>query len=103
MIGARSAPASSSGSWFDPTAYLTGKLPIGAIGTLKTADGRGQFLLESADISGVPIPKSLLQEIVTYYTRSPEMPAGVNLDAPFELPVQIQRIDVVSDKATVVQ
>lgn len=93
----------SSGGWFDPTAYLTGRLPIAAVGTLKTADGRGQFQLESADISGVPIPKSLLQEIVSYYTRSPEMPNGVDLDAPFDLPVQIQRIDVVTDKATVVQ
>ena len=33
----------------------------------------------------------------------PEMPGGVNLDAPFDLPSQIQRIDVVTNKATVVQ
>jgi hypothetical protein len=31
------------------------------------------------------------------------MPNGVSLDAPFELPSQIQRIDVVTNKATVVQ
>ena len=93
----------SSGGWFDPAAYLTGKLPMAASGTLKTAEGRGQFLLESAEISGIPIPKTLLQEVVSYYTRSPEMPGGVNLDAPFDLPSQIQRIDVVTNKATVVQ
>ena len=93
----------SSGGWFDPASYLGGTLPIGAAGTLTTADGRGQLLIESADISGIPIPKTLLQEVVTYYTRSPEMPNGVNLDAPFDLPSGIQRIDVVTDKATVIQ
>lgn len=93
----------SSGGWFDPASYLGGKLPITASGTLKTADGRGQFFLETAEISGIPIPKTLLQEVVTYYSKSPDMPNGVNLDAPFDLPSQIQRIDVIADKATVVQ
>jgi hypothetical protein len=93
----------SSGGWFDPAAYLAGKLPVTASGTLKTGEGRGQFFLETAEISGIPIPKTLLQEVVSYYTKSPEMPNGVSLDAPFELPSQIQRIDVVTNKATVVQ
>lgn len=92
-----------SGGWLDPTSYLTGRLPMTASGTLTTADGRGQFTLESAAVSGIPIPKTLLQEIVSFYTRSPEMPNGVSLDAPFDLPVQIQRIDVRADQATVVQ
>jgi hypothetical protein len=93
----------SSGGWLDPAAYLGGKLPVTATGTLKTADGRGQFFLESAEISGIPVPKTLLQELVSYYTKSPDNPNGVDIDAPFELPVQIQRIDVVTNKATVVQ
>jgi hypothetical protein len=93
----------SSGGWFDPAAYLGGKLPVTASGTLKTGEGRGQFFLETAEISGIPIPKTLLQEVVGYYTKSPDMPDGVNLDAPFDLPSQIQRIDVVTNKATVVQ
>lgn len=93
----------SSGGWFDPAAYLGGKLPVTATGTLRTANGTGQFLLESAEISGIPVPKTLLQEVVSYYTKSADLPNGVNLDAPFALPVQIQRIDVVTNKATVVQ
>jgi hypothetical protein len=93
----------SSGGWFDPTAYVGGKLPVTAAGTLKTADGRGQFVLESAEISGVPIPKTLLQEVVSFYTKSPNLPNGVNLDAPFDLPSGIRQIDVVTNKATVVQ
>lgn len=93
----------SSGGWFDPAAYLAGKLPVTATGTLKTSDGRGQLLIEGAEVGGIPIPKTLLQEVVSYYTKSPDMPNGVNLDAPFDLPSGIQRIDVITDKATVVQ
>lgn len=93
----------SSGGWFDPAAYLSGKLPVTAVATLKTADGRGQLIIEAADVSGVPVPKSLLQELVTFYTRSADLPNGVNLDAPFDLPSGIQRIDVETGRATVVQ
>jgi hypothetical protein len=95
--------AKSSGGWFDPTAYLTGKLPVTATGILKTKNGVGQFELESAYISGVPIPKTFLQEIVTYYTRNEQTPNGIKLDQPFELPAKIQRIDVEQDRAIVLQ
>jgi hypothetical protein len=93
----------SSGGWLDPSAYLGGRLPVTAVGTLTTGDGRGQFRFERAEVSGVPVPKSLLQELVTFYTRSPELPGGVNLDEPFDLPARIQRIDVQTGRAAVVQ
>lgn len=95
--------AKSSGGWFDPTAYLTGKLPVTATGMLTTRNGVGQFQLESAYISGVPIPKTFLQEIVTYYTRNEQTPNGIKLDDPFELPARIQRIDVEQGRAVVLQ
>ncbi len=93
----------SSGGWFDPAAYLSGKLPVTATGTLQTSGGSGRFVLERADVSGVPIPKTLLQEVVTFYTRTAVTPNGVNLDQPFDLPLQIQRIDVNPGRAVVVQ
>jgi hypothetical protein len=76
---------------------------VTATGTLKTADGRGQLQLESAEVSGIPVPLTLLQELVTYYTKSPDLPNGVNLNEPFALPSKIQRIDVDPDRAVVVQ
>jgi hypothetical protein len=93
----------STGGWFDPAAYLGGRLPVTAAGTLTTADGRGQLQLESAEVSGIPVPLSLLQELVTYYTKSPDFPNGVNLNEPFDLPSKIQRIDVDPGRAIVVQ
>src|SRR5438477_98863 len=67
-------------SLLDPMNYLMGKLPVTATGVLKTSDGVGRFELESAAISRVPVPKILLQEIVSYYSRTPENPAGISLD-----------------------
>ncbi len=93
----------SSGGWFDPMSYLTGRLPITASGVLHTADGMGRFELTSAEVSGIPIPKTFLQEIVTFYTRTSSTPDGINIDAPFELPAEIRRIDVEQAQATVVQ
>jgi hypothetical protein len=89
--------------WLDPMSYLTGRLPVSAAGRLTTKDGRGQFQLETAEISGVTIPKAVLQELVSYYSRTPENPAGLDMDAPFELPSRIREIRVGSGTSTVVQ
>jgi hypothetical protein len=89
--------------WLDPLGYLTGRLPITAVGTLTTSKGVGRFQLESAEISSVTIPKSLLQELLTYYSRTPENPAGINMDEPFELPSGIQEIRIGQGTAVIVQ
>jgi hypothetical protein len=89
--------------WLDPMAYLSGRLPVNASGRLSTKDGTGQFQLESADISGVTVPKAVLQELVTYYSRTPENPNGIDMDAPFELPARIREIRVGTGTSTVVQ
>jgi hypothetical protein len=90
-------------AWTDPLGYLMGRLPVTAAGTLTTKDGVGRFVLESAEISGVTIPKSLLQELVSYYSRTPETPAGINMDEPFQLPAAIREIRVGVGTAAVVQ
>jgi hypothetical protein len=89
--------------WLDPLGYMTGRLPITATGTLSTKDGVGKFNLESAEISGVTIPKTVLQELLSYYSRSKEDPDGINMDDPFELPARIREIRVGKATATIVQ
>lgn len=93
----------SSGGWFDPTSYLTGKLPVSAIGKIVTADGKGRFELERADVSGIPVPKSLLAQMVNYFTRTAGNPAGSSIDDTFELPAEIRRLDITTGRFTVVQ
>ena len=89
--------------WLDPLGYLTGRLPVTASGILITKDGKGQFQLQSAEISGVNVPKSVLQELLSYYSKSAENPEGINMDAPFELPAKIREIRVGTGTSTVVQ
>jgi len=89
--------------WMDPMGYLSGRLPLTATGTLTTKDGIGQFTLESAELSGVTVPKTLIQELLSYYSKNPENPAGINMDAPFELPANIREIRVGKAEATIVQ
>jgi hypothetical protein len=88
---------------FDPASLLTGRLPITAIGVLTTKNGVGRLALESATVGGVPIPKMVLQEIVSYYTRSRQAPNGIGLDDPFELPARIREIKVDRGQALVIQ
>jgi hypothetical protein len=90
-------------SFFDPVNYLAGRLPIVATGVLTTSNGVGRFQLESAAVGGVPIPKRVLQEIVSVYSRTPQSPAGINLDDPFELPARIREIHVEPGQAVIVQ
>jgi hypothetical protein len=89
--------------WLDPLGYLSGRMPITATGTLTTEAGVGKFNLESAEISGVTIPKTLLQELLSYYSRTKENPSGINMDDPFELPARIREIRVGKTQATIVQ
>ena len=83
--------------------YLFGRLPVTATGTLKTANGVGRFELESASAGSIPIPKMLLQEIISYYSRTRENPAGLSLDEPFALPARIREIQVERGQAIIVQ
>jgi hypothetical protein len=95
--------AKNATSFWDPMSYLTGRLPVTAVGTLKTSNGTGQFVLENAAIAGVPIPKLVLQEIVSYYSRTPSKPSGIGLDDPFALPSRIREIQVERGQAIIIQ
>jgi hypothetical protein len=87
----------------DPLNYATGHLVVTATGVLTTSNGTGMIELQSAALGALPIPKVILQEIVSYYSRTPERPAGIDLDAPFALPARIREIQVQTGRAVVVQ
>ena len=89
--------------WLDPVGYLTGRLPLTARGRLVTQNGVGRFELEGAELSGVTIPKTFVQELLSFYSRSNEDPDGINMDDPFTLPARIREIRVAPGTATIVQ
>jgi hypothetical protein len=87
----------------DPMNLLSGRLPVTAAGRLTTKNGIGQFSLETAEVSGMTLPKSILQELLSHYSRTSEKPSGINMDDPFELPARIREIEVGSGTATIIQ
>ncbi len=93
----------SQRSLLDPMNYLSGRVPVTATGTLRTTAGVARMEYESGAIGPVSIPKFILQEIVSYYSRTPEKPSGIDLDAPFTLPARIREIQVETGRAVVVQ
>lgn len=93
----------STGRTLDPWSYLGGRVPVTASGTLRTGNGRGSFELEQATVSGVPIPKAILQDMVSYYSRTSDAPEGLRIDEPFQLPARIRQIELKQGQAVVVQ
>jgi hypothetical protein len=95
--------AVSNGSSVNPFSYFGGRVPVNLTGVLHTQNGEGRFDLESSDISGVPVPKPLIQQVLSYYSKTESHPQGIRLDDPFELPANIQKIEVGQAQAVVVQ
>ena len=92
-----------SRGWLDPLNYLTGKVPVAVSGRLDANGGMARFALEAAKVGGVPVPRMVVQELVTFYSRTESNPRGLNLDDPYPLPARIQQIEVRPGEALVKQ
>lgn len=88
---------------FDPLAYLTGAVEVVAAGTLEAERGEGVIRYESATVAGVAVPKAVAQELLRFYTRTPERPRGFAFDEPFALPAGLRAASVARGAATVTQ
>ena len=73
---------------------LSGRVPMELAARIHAEDGVGKLMLDRVTLGGLPIPESLLQQIVTAHTKSPSRPEGVQLDEPFPLPYGIQSAQV---------
>ena len=97
------AKQKATGGALDLWSYVGGRVPVSLTGMLYTKDGVGQFQLQTVEVSRVPMPKAVVQELVAYYSRTENHPRGIDLEAPFELPAGINRIEVAQGQAVVVQ
>jgi hypothetical protein len=89
--------------WLDPLGYVAGSMEVALVAHLYAVNGKGLFQIQSATLGGVSIPKSLLQELVSYYSRTPDHPNGFDLDSPFNLPLNIRQVEVQRGAATIIQ
>ena len=89
--------------WLDPMAYLSGLLEFTATGVVTGSNGKAVTSFESATLAGISVSKSIVQELVRYYTTSPEWPNGFGLDEPVELPANIQSVLFEPGRATIIQ
>lgn len=89
--------------WLDPFAYLNGFMEFAMVGSLSGVGGQGTFDVDSATLGNVSVPKVLLQELISYYSKSPEFPGGITLGKPFALPASVRDIIIARGSATVVQ
>jgi hypothetical protein len=69
--------------------YLEGQVPVEVLAQVHAEAGVGQVELESVTLSGIPIPRTLVQKLVSDYSKNPSLPNGVRLDDPFPLPYGI--------------
>jgi hypothetical protein len=88
---------------FDPMNLLTGLVPVTLNGTLTGTGGMATFDVESASLGTWPLPRTVLQELIAYYSKSEDYPDGITLGKPFALPAAVKQLLIARGTATVVQ
>ena len=90
-------------SAFDPLAYLRGAVEVVAAGSVEISGGEGLIRYESATVGGVAVPKTVAQELLRFYTRTPERPGGFAFDEPFTVPAGVRAATVTRGAVNVTQ
>ena len=67
----------SSGGTLRPLESAWRQGPRDGHGRAAHEQRRGDFAVDRAELSGVPVPVSVLQQLISYYSRSPRNPDGV--------------------------
>ena len=88
---------------FDLIRYLGGQLAVTASGRVRSGGGMAQVEVETVTVGGIEVPVQVLQEVVRYFTRTPEQPDGTRLDEPIPLPYGIIELRLSSGLAVIVQ
>jgi hypothetical protein len=89
--------------WLDPLAYVTGSVEVLLAAKLFATNRTGVIQFVSASVGGVAVSEGVVQELITFYTVTPDNPRGFRLGEPFELPSNIHAVELKPGAATVVQ
>lgn len=87
----------------NPLRYLSGNLPVTAVGIVRSARRTLSIDIESAQVGSLPVPATLVAELVQAYTRSGRYPDGIDVSQPIPLPSGIDAVRIEAGRAVVVQ
>ena len=82
-----------------PLYWLSGRVPVLLRGRVVNDDGFASIEWEDVRVGNVPVPVSLLHQIVSSTTKSDEHPAGFDIRAPFALPYSVRQVRVQPGRA----
>lgn len=82
-----------------PLYWLSGQVPVLLRGRLLNADGFASVEWEDVRVANVPVPVSLLHQIVSSTTRSDDHPDGFDIRAPFPLPYSVRQVRIQPGRA----
>jgi hypothetical protein len=81
--------------------FLSGTVPVELRGRFWSAEGSGRVEMEEATVAGISLPPGLLAQIVSQSTKTAKRPAGVDVLAPFRLPLTARRVRLEPGRALV--
>lgn len=87
----------------NPLRFLSGSVPVTAIGIVQSSRRTLTIRIESARVGALPVPATLVAELVQVYTRSDRYPDGIDVSEPIPLPSGIDAVRVESRRTVVVQ
>jgi hypothetical protein len=77
-----------------PLYWLTGRVPVLLRGRILNDDGFASIEWEDVRVANIPVPISLLHQIVSSTTKSEDLPDGFDIRAPFRLPYSLRQVRI---------
>jgi hypothetical protein len=91
--------AASSSAW-NPFSLVSGRVPVSVTGKLMPeGDGFASFQVDEVHLGSLPLPISVLAQLVASATRGNDNPQGVDIQSPFRLPYSMKRVRLQPDRA----
>jgi hypothetical protein len=82
-----------------PLYWLTGRVPVLLRGRILNDDGFASIEWEDVRVANIPVPISLLHQIVSSTTKSEDLPDGFDIRAPFRLPYSLRQVRLEQGRA----
>jgi hypothetical protein len=89
----------ASSPW-NPFSLVSGRVPVSVTGRLVAeGDGFASFQVDEVRLGSLPLPVSVLAQLVASATRGNQNPQGVDIQSPFRLPYSMKRVRLQADRA----